>query len=233
MAPAVLSHGPQPPKPRCTQGWDDLVTLTTAYGHGCLHPPLLQFLSCFLFFLYIIVFFSLFPDLSRVFHSSGLMISLLFPFFYIYFHLIRGDSFLKLCSRPSLSLIFISQLRLGHFLLSRHPLRFPLPHILALFLLFSNSFPFLFLLFCSPFLTQHPLHYISRSHSFLPIIPFIHLSILILPANISIFSLSLSSLPLPSPTPEPTGSSHPSLAASLFYCLFSCSPFVLVFPSLL
>lgn len=45
MAPAVLSHDPQPPKPRCTQGWDDLVTLTTAYGHGCLHPPLLQFLS--------------------------------------------------------------------------------------------------------------------------------------------------------------------------------------------
>lgn len=198
MAPAVLSHGPQPPKPRCTQGWDDLVTLTTAYGHGCLHPPLLQFLSCFLFFLYIIVFFSLFPDLFRSFRSSELMISLLFPFFYIYFHLIRGDSFLKLCSRPSLSLIFISQLRLGHFLLSRHPLRFPLSHILALFLLFSNSFPFLFLLFCSPFLTQHPLHYISHSHSFLPNIPFIHLSILILPANISIFSLSfLSSPPFP------------------------------------
>lgn len=208
MAPAVLSHGPQPPKPRCTQGWDDLVTLTTAYGHGCLHPPLLQFLSCFLFFLYIIVFFSLFPDLSRAFRSSGLMISLIFPFFYIYFHLIRGDSFLKLCSRPSLSLIFISQLRLGHFLLSRHPLRFPLSHILALFLLFSNSFPFLFLLFCSPFLTQRPLHHISRFHSFLPNISFIHLSILILPANISIFfslfSLFSSLPPLPSPRAVPT-----------------------------
>lgn len=125
------------------------------------------------------------------------------PFSLVNFHLVTPSQTLSAFSTS----FEISSLTLSHFL------SFFLEFLFSCFLL-------------SVLLSRLNIPFIISVVFFCLIFP----SSIYLPANISLifFSLSFLSSP-PYPPPEPTGSSHPSLAASLFYCLFSCVTFLRLF----